>query len=340
MDDFKLFNSLSNPVAVCSLDGEILFVNGAWKSYGSSRGGEDNSYVGSNYFTKCIGTSTSSILQDQLKQLADGKRESFSLEYPCHGPLEDDWFEAYCTLEEYDCEEFIIIEHVNISEKQVLENEISRLQSFLTSHTKYMNHEVRNKISIISGHIELTRDKIASRFPEVVDDHVLPILNAVDEVTVLMSNHDPTSPIFASPNIRETDFNSTIAQAVSRVAEDNLQFKVNVSGEFLADGVQLKHLIDNLVINAMDSSIDGEAEIVIDNIEDASVNGFYVEDSGYGFPMSGDISDFDESDFKTGLEIVKRIAENHGWSVSFMNTERGGRVEIVGLETLAEVQEE
>lgn len=339
MSDFDAFDSLYNPVVVCALDGDILFVNDAWESYGSDRG-RDYDGVGMNYFECCTETSTSSLLQDQLKDLVDGDRDSFVLEYPCHGPLEDDWFKAFCSIAEIDGEMSLVIEHVNISEQKVLENEVSRLQSFLTSHTEYMNHEVRNKLAIISGHVELVRDKVAKSYPEVIDDHVLSIMNAIDEVTVLMNNHDPTSPIFASPNIREADIHSVIIQSVSRVAKDDLSFEVNVSGKFLADEVQVKHLIDNLVLNSIENSVNGQSDIVIDNIDSDSVTGFYVSDSGKGFPVSGSVIDFNESDFGVGLDIVQRIAENHDWSIKFMNTDRGGRVEITGLKTVEEALEE
>lgn len=335
MDEFQVFDSLLNPVAVCSETGEIVFINEQWKKYGEKRGSVGD-VVGDNYLDHCVGSDSSDIIRDHLEELLSGERESFVLEYPCHGPLESDWFEVYGSVLKADGERFIVLEHVNISERRVLENEISRLESFLTSHTKYMNHEIRNKLSIISGHTDLTKEKIAGSFPRVIDSHILPVMNAVDEVTSLLENHTPTSPIFESPSPREVDIDHVINQVVSQMQYDDVSFTVDVSGLFLADEVQLKHLVENIILNSIEHSGGESTEISIRNLEPDSVNGFYIEDSGSGFPESGSVVDLSKGELGVGLTIVKKVAKNHGWDVEFENTESGGRVVVSGLESLPE----
>lgn len=334
--DFEIFNSLVNPVAICSSDGEILFVNDAWREYGNSRGGGDN--IGENYLDHCVGSNVSEVIRQKLQLVLNGYEESFVLEYPCHGPLESDWFEVQCSSYERAGERFVVIEHVNISEQKVLENEVNRLNSFLTSHTGYMNHEIKNKATIISGHADVIKDTIASKFPSVIDKHILPILNAVDEIVTIMDNNDSESPLFASSNPREIDVNYAICQSVSNISTGTTEIIVDVSGEFLADEAQLKHLVENLVLNALEHSRVDDVDIKISDIESDDCNGFYIEDSGSGFPINEDTGEFSESDFGTGLDIVQRVVENHNWSIEFENTDKGGKVIISGLEPLEETE--
>jgi signal transduction histidine kinase len=71
----------------------------------------------------------------------------------------------------------------------------------------------------------------------------------------------------------------------------------------------------------------------------ALTEGFYVADDGPGIPADERETVF-EAGYTTaadgtgfGLNIVKRIADAHGWTVSATESEAGGaRIEVTGVE--------
>jgi diguanylate cyclase (GGDEF)-like protein/PAS domain S-box-containing protein len=89
---------------LCVLDerGQILAVNQAWRDfYDRNRGPSGrvvHAYcVASNYLTVCDLAAAAEVDEARqaacgIRQVISGERETFELEYPCHGPTEQRWF--------------------------------------------------------------------------------------------------------------------------------------------------------------------------------------------------------------------------------------------------------
>jgi signal transduction histidine kinase len=101
-----------------------------------------------------------------------------------------------------------------------------------------------------------------------------------------------------------------------------------------ADRSRLRQLLENLFRNSIEH-VGGDATVTVGELED----GFYVADDGPGIPE--DVGeDIFEMGYTTnqegtgfGLNIVKEVAEAHGWTVTSTDSESGGaRFEITGVE--------
>lgn len=95
-----VFDSLDEQVVVLDSQGVILAANRAWSRFGAENGaaGEVVAGVGLNYLETCE-TAVSPSDVDEGKEATEGigdvlagRREQFSLEYPCHSPTLQRWF--------------------------------------------------------------------------------------------------------------------------------------------------------------------------------------------------------------------------------------------------------
>lgn len=93
-----VLDSLSAHVAVLDPRGTILAVNQAWRRFAEQNGSRDaNAYTGSNYLEVCrrvtgAGAAQARAVLNGVRAVLAGRRKSFSLEYPCHGPDGPRWF--------------------------------------------------------------------------------------------------------------------------------------------------------------------------------------------------------------------------------------------------------
>lgn len=99
---WPILDALDVHIAVLDRDGVILHTNRAWDDFASRNPHEDGAApahvgVGTNYLEICrtaVGSSAESALSAYrgIKEVLDGKKRQFILEYPCHSPVEQRWF--------------------------------------------------------------------------------------------------------------------------------------------------------------------------------------------------------------------------------------------------------
>jgi two-component system CheB/CheR fusion protein len=92
-----VLDSLPEHVAVLDAHGGITMVNQAWRAFAQANGDHDLARTGpgTNYLQVCGGTLQDEHARRAGQGLADvlaGRRERFSLRYPCHSPTEQRWF--------------------------------------------------------------------------------------------------------------------------------------------------------------------------------------------------------------------------------------------------------
>ncbi len=108
LDDSRQFivrvvDSLTEHIAVIDSIGKIISVNEAWKRFAKDNGDTEltRTCVGVNYLDVCE-QSTNSQLDDGaataafgIRSVLNGDRQEFVIEYPCHSPWEQRWFELH-----------------------------------------------------------------------------------------------------------------------------------------------------------------------------------------------------------------------------------------------------
>lgn len=92
-----VLDSLPEHVAVLDAQGEITMVNQAWRDFAQANGDHALARTGpgTNYLRVCSGAPQDDDARRAYEGLSDvlsGRRERFSLRYPCHSPGEQRWF--------------------------------------------------------------------------------------------------------------------------------------------------------------------------------------------------------------------------------------------------------
>lgn len=119
----KILNSLTSHICVLDKRGIILTTNDAWKRF--ARENSDNAAlkvdVGINYLEVCRqaitdGQSIARTALEGIEAVLAGRTSNFALNYPCHSPQVQRWFQM-CVSRLEGSEGVVIIMHTDISEE-------------------------------------------------------------------------------------------------------------------------------------------------------------------------------------------------------------------------------
>ena len=206
-------------------------------------------------------------------------------------------------------------------------------------------HEIRNPLASISGAAGILQRGSAP--PEYIEDSLDIIQKESQRLNRLLTNFLN----FAKPRLprmQRTDPNELILSVISiashRATQSGITFVQTSAeqGEIVCDPEQLKQVLLNLVINAIEASPAGAQIRLISEVADGQVK-IEVEDCGSG------ISDDDEPHifepfFTTkhngtglGLAISSMIVAQHGGVLSFHRNAHGGTTMQVKLPANPEI---
>ena len=145
-------NGLSANIALINSAGEIVLVNHAWRDFASANG-MSHEYVseGVNYLQVCEGVCSENAHEAQtfaqgMKDVLDGKLDSFVMEYGCHSPEHKRWFLGRVNPFRGDGPRMVVVAHEDITERKLAEIALA---------------ESNHKLELISNEDGLT--KIANR---------------------------------------------------------------------------------------------------------------------------------------------------------------------------------
>ena len=207
-------------------------------------------------------------------------------------------------------------------------------------------HEIRNPLGSIAGSIQLLKagtalDQEDRQLCEIVQREAAR-LN--DLVTDMMDLARPRRPDFTSADA------VSVAREVVALASTSGRAVTDVEVVYggleravvRADGAQLRQLVWNLVRNAVQASSAGDRVVVTVEADGAHAE-LTVQDNGVGIDESAKSRLFDAF-FTTrsqgtgvGLAVVKRIADEHGFSIDVESSEGKGAKFTVDLGVANEV---
>ncbi|OTE97426.1 hypothetical protein BCS42_05300 [Crenothrix sp. D3] len=127
----SILNSLSAQIAVLDANGTIVTVNEAWRQF-SDANGLPNSYnynLNRSYFEQGSPSFQESQFKDAINikcgisAVLAGTQQSFELEYPCHSPTEQRWFNMR-VVPLNSVEQGVVVSHENITENKLAEIEL------------------------------------------------------------------------------------------------------------------------------------------------------------------------------------------------------------------------
>jgi two-component system sensor histidine kinase HydH len=206
-------------------------------------------------------------------------------------------------------------------------------------------HEIRNPLGSISGSIQLLR--VSSALSEE-DQRLCAIIvreasRLNDLVSDMMNLARPQRPMLACVDAALTarEVVELAGQSGRAVSDVRVRFAGVERALITADAAMLKQLIWNLVRNAVQASTAGsEVVVTVHVVNERAV--LSVEDSGVGLTEEAKERIFDAF-FTTraqgtgvGLAVVKRIADDHGFSIDVESESGRGATVTVGLGPLAD----
>jgi PAS domain S-box-containing protein len=123
----QTLDSLSAHIAILDEAGEIIAVNGMWRSFAESNGSDPARVSeGANYLSVCesatgLNAGEAAAFAEGIRAVLSGRRANFEMEYPCHSPTEQRWFMGRVTP--YFCNEkpWAVVAHENITERKLAE---------------------------------------------------------------------------------------------------------------------------------------------------------------------------------------------------------------------------
>lgn len=120
----EVIDELPSEIALLNDEGMILFTNRQWRQFGCENGLVEREAVsiGENYLAVSDADDEhAQRVLEGLESLLAGEESQFSLEYPCHSPDEKRWFRMTATTLEHDRERYLVMEHLNITERRLAE---------------------------------------------------------------------------------------------------------------------------------------------------------------------------------------------------------------------------
>jgi diguanylate cyclase (GGDEF)-like protein len=133
-----VLNALTASIAVLDHRGVIVAVNDAWKRFARENGVRDAAaFRGSSYLVACEaavrgGDPTAQAVYAAFRALRDGNQDQFSIEYPCHSPTTQRWFEMRMTRSP-NTPHYIVVAHENITVRKRMESELLRARQSIES---------------------------------------------------------------------------------------------------------------------------------------------------------------------------------------------------------------
>jgi PAS domain S-box-containing protein len=268
----------------------------------------------------------------QFRQFADRVIEEgagWTDELTCYGKdghaIPAEISAAVCDVDGRTCLISIIrdISDLRQHERQ-LQQDNRRLENF----ANIVSHDLRNPLNVIQLRLDQARREGDS-------EHFAPMKSALERAFDIID--DTLMLARQGSDVEDTELVSlsrALENCWANVDTEQAALRLEGNREFMADPERLRHLLENLLQNAIEHG-GGDVTVTVGALPD----GFYVADSGPGVPedQRGVVFDhgYTTSSDGTGLglAIVRQMAEAHGWEIALAESESGGaRFEISGVE--------
>ncbi|ESP87432.1 multi-sensor signal transduction histidine kinase [Candidatus Halobonum tyrrellensis G22] len=214
------------------------------------------------------------------------------------------------------------------------ERELERQNQRLDQFVGVVSHDLRNPLNVADGYLELAREADGGD-PEGYLDRVGKALSRmeelVDDLLTLAREGE------AVDQFRRVPLDSVAEEAWSTAGGPSATLRLGDDlGAVSGDPSRVRQLLENLFRNSVEH---GGAGVTVSVT--GTDTGFAVTDDGPGVPEAERETVF-ETGYSTndagtgfGLDIVRSVAEAHGWSISLAESRTGGaRFEFSGVERL------
>jgi PAS domain S-box-containing protein len=306
----SVLDALSSHIAVLDERGTILEVNDAWRKFAGRNRLENPLYaVGENYLNSCETDDQLCTAEERsqaleaakcIRDVIEGKTDSCDMEYPCHSPDEQRWFQMRVTRFPGAGPVRVVVAHTDITQriKSAIENERLyeelkqadvRKDHFLAT----LAHELRNPLAPISNALELwpalENDRAEmERLREMMGRQTQHMIRLIDDLLDL--SRITRGKVQLRPQIVEvkTLIDSAVEAVGPFINRSGHTLEVKLPDEPLllqADVARMVQVISNLLHNAAKyTGQNGKLSITARRVGDAAE--IRVRDNGPGIPAA------------------------------------------------------
>ncbi|OAQ53925.1 two-component sensor histidine kinase [Natrinema mahii] len=247
------FDALPARVAILDASGTIVDTNESWESFGDEQGlAQSAGGVGSNYLAVCEASDDPDATETArgIREIAAGDSESFRLEYPCHTPDEDGWYLLDARSYDYAGERYVLVMHVDITERKLLERRTQEQADRMESFAKLLSHDLRNPLSVALAHTEMLELDDGVDLGDDGDES--PLRASLERMESII---DEALLLTTIETVEETELlalSRTVETAWTTVRTDGASVTVVDDVAIRADSSLLTHLFENLFRNAVE----------------------------------------------------------------------------------------
>ncbi|MGQ4556645.1 ATP-binding protein [Halobellus sp. GM3] len=219
----------------------------------------------------------------------------------------------------------------DVSERARYERTLERRNARLDEFAGVISHDLRNPLNVATGRLELLADRVES-------EHLAAARAALDRMDELIE--DLLALARHGEDVGETsavDLGRAASRCWRTIETGDARLVVDAAdARIRADESRLRQLLSNLLQNAVTH---GGPDVTV--TVGATDEGFYVADDGAGLP-AGERERILEPGYTLaedgtglGLNIVRTVAEAHGWDLRVADSADGGaRFELGNVDRL------
>jgi two-component sensor histidine kinase len=137
-------DALTAGIAVVDASGTIIAVNRPWREFAAANGARHpRAWLGANYLDICAAATgaeaeMAQLASEGIREVLAGRRRDFVLEYPCHGPDAQRWFEMRVTPVRRGEAICAVVAHENVTERRLAEDGLRSQASLLDAIMEYV----------------------------------------------------------------------------------------------------------------------------------------------------------------------------------------------------------
>jgi signal transduction histidine kinase len=314
-------------VAIIDGDGVIVDVNVAWRTFGERNGGTvgaDN--VGENYLAACDSANDDDahIVASGLRSLLSAERDLFTHEYECSGPDTVRWFLLQAVRFSYDESPYVLIAHLDVTDRKLGELEVWRVNERLSSLAALLSEEMSTAASLSVGRLSLLEAEIES-------EHIPPLRTSLkslqDNVTELLTIIRGE----VLPPSDDLDLEAVARDVWERTRTREATLEIPDTVTVRADPDRLSRMLNHLYRASLLRS-PGDGVVTVRPTAD----GFAVEHDWPGVADSVDprVAVGDGAWLDSDLAIAELLAAAHGWLLQSSVEDERATYNIVGVDSL------
>ena len=224
----------------------------------------------------------------------------------------------------------------DISERKRRERELQDQKEQLEQFAATVSHDLRNPLTVIQGRLALVQAE-QSEHLAVIEAATDRMERIVEDLLWLAREQQEIGSLEAVSMDAAAEAAWNLVSDPADEAKMYCDCGADTRPLVKADADQFRHLLENLFRNTIDH-VGRDVTVVVGGIS-GDDNGFYIEDDDPGIPAEDREKVFEagystsEAGTGLGLNIVKRVADAHGWDIRVAESSMGGtRFEITGLE--------